>query len=279
MLNKIRAYLAKPELNAPGMNNIWTDEHVSKGMLASHLDRDEDSASRPFKFMDKSADWICAAAPPEKYKDVLDLGCGPGLYAERFYDRGFSVTGIDWSERSINYAKAQAAGNGRKINYIRHNYLNIEYANAFDLAVLISYDFCVLSKNDRKLMLDKIYRALKPGGKFIFDVTTVKNWGKEESRRWEYHPDGCFSNGGGHICLNSFYYYEEDETNLTQTIIMSENGWDCFHIWHHHFTEAKLIAELNEAGFADNKLYADAAGASYIKDGDFITVEATKTVV
>ena len=281
MLNKMKEYLVKPQLNSQGKNNIWTDRHVSKGMLEAHLNPTHDAASRKPEFMDKSAEWIYSIAPSEKYKNLLDLGCGPGLYAERFYDKGYNVTGVDWSERSINYAKARAASiipPGRKINYVMQNYLTIEYENDFDIAVIICYDFCVLSKNDRKLMLEKIYKALRPGGKFIFDATTVNNLITEESRRWDFHPDGCFSSEKPHICFNSYYYYEEDETNLTQTIIMTENDCDCFHIWHHHYTEEKLISELNGAGFINTniELYADVAGKPYIKNGDFITVVAAK---
>ena len=281
-LNKIKDYLVKPQLDVPGKNNIWTDKHISKGMLEAHLDPSHDAASRNFDFMDKSVEWICSVAPYEKYKDVLDLGCGPGLYAHRFYDKGYNVTGIDWSERSINYARDCAASSDRKINYVLQNYLSpesIKYENAFDIAVIISYDFCVLSKSDRKSMLKKIYKALRSGGKFIFDVTTIKNLTTEESRRWDYHSNGCFTSETPHICFNSCYYYGEDgedDTNLTQTIVMTENDFDCFHIWHHNFTEEKLISELNETGFSNNKLYSDVAGADYIKEGNSIAVVATK---
>lgn len=276
MLNKLKQYLVKPELDVPGTNVIWTDEHISKGMLASHLDPVTDAASRTFEFMDKSVEWIYSVAPPDKYKDVLDLGCGPGLYAERFYGKGYNVTGVDFSERSIAYAKNNAGLSEKQIEYKLQNYLSIEYENAFDIAVIISYDFCVLSKSNRKLMLEKIRKALRRGGKFIFDVTTLNNLVTEETHKWAYHPDGCFVNGKPHICLDSTYYYEEDDTNLTRTIALTEDEFDCFHIWLHNFTEAKLIAELRGAGFTDIELYGDVSGSVYKKGGDSITIVATK---
>ena len=276
MLNKIKEFLVKPELNSNGKNNIWTDSHISKGMLESHLNPHENGASREHEYMDKSVEWIYSVAPSEKYRDIIDLGCGPGLYAERFYAKKYNVTGVDWSERSIKYAEAQAASTGKNINYVLQNYLSVDYENTFDIAVIISHDLCVLSKNDRKIMLDKIYKALRTGGKFIFDVTTTKNLTTEETHRWDYHPDGCFSSEKPHICLNSYYYYDEDETNLTQTIILADNDYDCFNIWHHHFTEEKLISELNSAGFTKIKLYADVTGKTYVKGGDSMAVIATK---
>jgi len=50
-------------------------------MLESHLDSHWDSATRRHEFVDRSAVWISAIAPPEKYPSLLDLGCGPGLFS------------------------------------------------------------------------------------------------------------------------------------------------------------------------------------------------------
>ena len=71
---------------------FWDDEHISRGMLAAHLDPEFEGASRSFAFMDRSVDWICATAPPATHPRLLDLGCGPGLYAERFARAGYAVT-------------------------------------------------------------------------------------------------------------------------------------------------------------------------------------------
>ena len=80
-------------------------------MLASHLNPDEQGATCKHDFAFKSAEWIATVAPPAEYKKLLDLGCGPGIYAERFVKEGFAVIGIDFSTRSIAYAKKQTAQN------------------------------------------------------------------------------------------------------------------------------------------------------------------------
>ena len=63
---------------------FWDDEHISRGMLAAHLDPEFEGASRSFAFMDRSVDWICATAPPATHHPAFArhrlpvLDCTPG---------------------------------------------------------------------------------------------------------------------------------------------------------------------------------------------------------
>ncbi len=68
-------------------------------------------------FVDKSVKWITSIAPPTQFQQLLDLGCGPGIYAERFRKAGYTVTGIDFSKSSIEYAKEQTLLNKSNIQY------------------------------------------------------------------------------------------------------------------------------------------------------------------
>ena len=91
MITKLNKYLKKPHLYAPSTGEFWNDEHISKEMLAAHLNPDLEAATRKHEFLDHSVEWITKIAPPSQYKSLLDLGCGPGLYAERFNKAGYSV--------------------------------------------------------------------------------------------------------------------------------------------------------------------------------------------
>ena len=107
MFSELKKYAVKPPLYAPGTNNLWDDEYISKGMLAAHLDPNGDAATRNHRFVDQSVSWIAEIAPPSRYKFLLDLGCGPG-YMRTVQQAGYAVTGVDFSRRSIAYAKANA---------------------------------------------------------------------------------------------------------------------------------------------------------------------------
>jgi len=117
---RLLAYCQRPILYEKSPSIFWSDKHISKNLLDAHLNPNSEAASRNPQFISKSAAWISSIAPYTLYPKLLDLGCGPGIYAEQFHNRGYSVTGIDLSERSILYAKKRANFNNHNIDYL-HN--------------------------------------------------------------------------------------------------------------------------------------------------------------
>ncbi|BCG61136.1 class I SAM-dependent methyltransferase [Paenibacillus sp. URB8-2] len=88
---------------------MWTDDYISRQLLATHLDPMSDAASRRPEVIDATVHWIVNYLCRQDHaKEILDLGCGPGLYAQRLAKLGYSVTDIDFSKLSIEYAKQQA---------------------------------------------------------------------------------------------------------------------------------------------------------------------------
>ena len=261
MFNKIEEFLRKPELYAKSTNKFWDDEHISKILLEAHLNPEWDASSRKPAFMDSSVSWISEIAPPKQFNNLLVLGCGPGLYTERFANAGYTVTGVDFSKRSIAYANRQTQINNSNIKYYYQDYLKIDFCEEFEIITLIFCDFGALSALDRKILLNKIYKALKPNGKFILDVfTPIYHRDNEENHTWEYCTDGGFWSANPYICLNSFYRYNEDNTILRQHIVQTAKSTDCYNVWEHYFTQESLLAELQEAGFKKSEFFGDIAG-------------------
>ena len=276
MFKQLQKYITKPKLYVPSTNIFWDDEHISKGMLEAHLNPNWDAATRRSEFLDKSVNWISQIAPSSQYKFLLDLGCGPGLYAERFRSAGYTVTGVDFSKRSIAYAKEQTLLNRSNIKYRYQNYLTIDYIEQFDLITLIYCDYAVLSITDRLILLSKIYQALKPGGMFIVDVFTPV-MRKEESRSWHCYKEGGFFSEKPHICLEAVYQYDdEDKTELRQTIVITEETVSCYHIWDHFFTKEALLSEVQTVGFNRFEFYGDVAGKDFSDTGETICGVFTK---
>lgn len=277
MINKIFEYSKKPALYTQSTTKFWDDEHISKEMLKAHLNPTVEAASRKHDFIDKSVKWIETIAPNQTYTNVLDLGCGPGMYTHRLFNRGYTVTGIDYSKRSIEYAKSQAQKEGYNIEYIYKNYLEIDYSNEFDLILLIYCDYAALTHNQRKIILRKIYTAMKEGARFIFDVfTPKKNEGDKESNSWYLQDGSGFWKPQKHICLQSHYIYD-DNIKLDQYVIIDEEGnVDAYRIWNRCYTEKMIRKELEEVGFKKIRIYSDVTGKSYHKYSKTICVVAEK---
>lgn len=274
MNHKLMEYIQRPELYAPSTANFWNDEHISKSMLEAHLNPELDAASRKEEFIDRSVAWICGLAPSDSFPRLLDLGCGPGLYTTRFHRQGYQVTGIDFSKRSIEYAKSTDIK--QEIRYHYKNYLTIDYQQEFDVITLIYRDFSVLSEVDRKQLLHKISRALKPGGKFIVDVTLPNQYkGVEETKSWSYQESGFWCREP-HLCISAFYRYDDSNTFLNQYVLVTEEEIHNYNIWDHAFTNDELERDLAEAGYLTIDWFGDAAGADYLEDGSCMCAVAQK---
>jgi len=155
-------------------SDLWTDTHTSKQMLAFHLDEEIDASSRNIVFIDRSVDWITSHFNIGAGTKVADFGCGPGLYTTRLAKRKADVTGIDFSERSIQHAREIANKEGLSIHYVNQNYLDFETENRFHLILMIMCDFCALSPSQRKKILNTFYTILEPGGSILLDVYSLK---------------------------------------------------------------------------------------------------------
>src|SRR5512133_397918 len=115
----------KPELFTPGETLFWDDPHISAHMLAAHLDPEIEAASRRLETIDRSVQWLIETLRLQSGDSILDLGCGPGLYASRLAHAGICVTGVDYSNRSVEYATRYAEENNLKITYRYENYLEL----------------------------------------------------------------------------------------------------------------------------------------------------------
>ena len=150
MNNEIIEALKKPAAYTPSGTAFWDDDYISGQMLKAHLDPDFEGASRKLSFIEKSAAWLSGLVPPSDYPQLLDKGCGPGIYAEKFARAGYQVTGVDFSRRSIDYARQSARSQDLDISYLYQNYLEMELPQSFDFAVMIYCDYGALSADSRK---------------------------------------------------------------------------------------------------------------------------------
>jgi SAM-dependent methyltransferase len=258
-------------------DELWADEHTSKQMLEYHLNESIDVSSRNRNFIESSVEWIVSHFEVDKRTEIADFGCGPGLYTTRLADRGALVTGIDFSENSIKYAKQIAAQKGLTINYVQKNYLDFDTTDRFDLITMIMCDYCALSPEQRKIMLSKFYSLLKPDGSVLLDVYSLNGYNqKEESATYELNQLNGFWSPEDYYCFVNTFKYDKEKVILDKYTIIEESRRRVVYNWLQYFSKESLISEFEENSFKVKEVYSDVAGKSFSPDSPEIAIVAEK---
>lgn len=272
MYNNIAKHLQTPPLYKQTEGKFWDDEHISKQMLKAHLAPHKEGASRTHQFMDESVQWIAEQVPSAQYRNLLDVGCGPGLYAQRFCGMGYRVTGIDYSKRSIEYARDFAQKQGLRIEYFYKDYLQMDFENRFDFAAFIYCDYGALPPQNRKRILQNIYSGLKPGGRLLLDVFSAAAYRQfAEGKTWNHCPGGGFWSAESYLALEERRKYPNRVT-LEQTVLLTAGGSKPYYLWNTYFTPKTLLQETSAAGFINARVFANVAGAAYTKSSPTLAV-------
>ncbi len=258
-------------------DELWANEYTSKQMLEYHLNESIDVSSRNKSFIERSAEWIVSHFGVDEKTTIADFGCGPGLYTTRLAERGAIVTGIDFSENSLKYAKQVAEQKGLKINYVHTNYLDFESTHSFDLITMIMCDFCALSPKQRKIMLSKFSSILKPGGSVLLDVYSLHSFNqKEESASYELNQLNGFWSPHDYYCFVNIFKYEEEKVTLDKYTIIEESQTRIVYNWLQHFNKESLKKEFEDNGFEVESFYSNVAGETFDPESTEFAIVARK---
>ncbi|HYC39135.1 MAG TPA: class I SAM-dependent methyltransferase [Chitinophagaceae bacterium] len=108
---------------------------------------------------------------PAPGSQILDVACGRGRHSRILASQGFSVTGIDISRDSIEYAKQFEQEN---LSFYLHDMRLPFWGNYFDYAFSFFTSFGYFrTRREHDDALRTIARGLKPGGEFVIDYLNV----------------------------------------------------------------------------------------------------------
>nr|WP_321458134.1 class I SAM-dependent methyltransferase [uncultured Cohaesibacter sp.] len=232
---------------------LWTRPHIAKSMLAFHLDGAHDIASRKTTAITSTVNWLHDRFDLEG-KKVCDLGCGPGLYAQRLAQIGAIVTGVDISATSIAHARNQALASlpqsGEVPSYLLADYLEDPLPEGQDLILLIYADYCALSPVQRARLIHRMKRQLRPGGAIYFDVFSDRFFATlTESTVIENDLMGGFWAPSPYVGLKRSWLWPDDQLALDHYLIVSKEEQFEIYNWLQYYSPALLEAELIDLGF------------------------------
>lgn len=254
---------------------LWNDDHTSKKMLAYHLDGSIDVSSRNFDFIDKSSEWMLRYSGLTAGSAIIDFGCGPGLYTSRFAKKGMKVTGVDFSRRSIDYARRAARDGNYDADYECCNYLEYDSPKKFDLITMIMCDYCALSPEQRKNMLARFRKMLKPGGSAVLDVYSLNFYdAQEEKTIYAFNQMDNFWSENDYYSFQNTFKYDSEKVILDKYTIIEKTRTRVVYNWLQCFSVESLKKEFEDNGLEIVEVFSDVSGTEYTPESPEIAVAA-----
>lgn len=189
-------------------------------------------------------------------RTAVDLACGTGSVAVRLAQMGMTVTAVDMSEDMLCAAVQKAEELDNPPRFVCQKLEELYLPRGVDLAVcaLDSMDY-ILNPADCAEAIRRVYKALNPGGIFIFDVNTPEKLKAMDGQVFLDENADTFCVWRGEF---------DEQTNICSY------GMDLFqrrgNLWlrsfeehqEYAYTQAELTQYLRDAGFTHVEVFGDA---------------------
>lgn len=188
-------------------------------------------------------------------RTAVDLACGTGSVALLLAKKCLQVTAVDMSWEMLTVAQQKAQEADTDIRFVCQSLQQLYLPVGVDLAVcaLDSMDY-ILDPDDCAQAIKRVYKALNPGGCFIFDVNTPEKLRAMDGQIFLDEDDDVFCVWRGEF---------DEQTNICSY------GMDLFrrsgNVWQRSFEEhqeyaysaQQLVQYLRDAGFTSIGVYGD----------------------
>ena len=175
-----------------GLSDIpgdWFDGYFEEEWL------DEIALHIPEERTRKEVDFVLERLELEPGARVLDIACGHGRHSLELARRGFRVTGVDLSPRSIELAREAAASEGLDdATFVERDARELDFDGGVRRARSTSSRACSATSTRRRrtgASSKRVARALRPGGSFLVDTINLLSLARGfQELHWEEFTSG-----------------------------------------------------------------------------------------
>lgn len=247
-----------------GDNIPWHEPEFSERMLQEHLDQSHDATSRRLTKIEEHVSWIHHRLLLEDPIKILDLGCGPGLYARRLSKLGHDCTGIDYSPASIAYTRNQADKEKLSCKYLLDDVRTAEYGTDFWLVMIVFGEFNSFSSMDANTILKKAYQALDNNGILLLEPHTfdgLRGTGNPRVSTWHLLEKGVFSSKP-HLYLEEKFWDADRRISTTRYFVIDTATGDVLKRAQsaQSYTNEECHSLITEIGFENIQFYPSLTG-------------------
>ncbi len=265
-----------------GANLPWDQPAFSERMLREHLDQDHGAASRQRPEILRQIDWLWSKLALRPGARLLDITCGPGLYAVELARRGVDVTGIDFSPASVAYARglAEAQGVAGRCRFVQADVraeLPRQTGAAYDAALFLYGQLAVFTRAEAAALLAGASQALRTGGRLALELLDFERIDKTHSTWWFTDEQGLwgdapflnlgerFWDAGQRASIDRFWIIHLPSGELEE-IGLSDNAYET----------DELLALLRESGFSQATAYPAWEGLELYDAAEWVAAVAQR---
>lgn len=190
-----------------------------------------------------------------KPRTAVDLACGTGSVALILARKGYDVIGVDMSEEMLTEAHQKTQNMINPPRFVCQKLQQLHLLRGVDLAVcaLDSLDY-ITDPGDCAEAIRRTYKALNPGGIFIFDVNTPEKLRAMDGQIFLDEDEDVYCVWRGE--------FDEDSNICSYAMDLFQRSGD---VWYRSFeehreyaySEEQLRTYLKDAGFTHIEVYAD----------------------
>lgn len=188
-------------------------------------------------------------------RTAVDLACGTGSVAQLLAERGLHVTGVDMSPEMLTVAAQKTQDMDNRPFFVCQALQALSLPRGVDLAVcaLDSLDY-ITEPDECRAALRRVFRALNPGGVFIFDVNTPEKLRAMDDQIFLDEDDDVYCVWRGefdeksNICTYAMDLFQREGTLWRRSFEEHRE---------YAYSREQLSAYLREAGFTHIEVFAD----------------------
>ncbi|MEW5875519.1 MAG: methyltransferase domain-containing protein [Candidatus Zixiibacteriota bacterium] len=227
---------AKRRASSPGSNDWWLDFFPEFRPVFNIVDR---------RTTDAQVRYLVRKLNLRRGRSFLDCPCGIGRIALPLAAKGIRVTGVDITQMYLDEVAEKARQRRLPVTLLRSDMREIPFRGQFDTAgnLWTSFGYFPSVADDQKV-LERMHRALRPGGRFVLHVIN-RDWimAHFQARDW-------FVTGGMRVLEERRFDYAASQIHSVWTFI--RDGKAATHkstirMYSYH----ELAAMMEEAGFID----------------------------
>lgn len=142
--------------------------HWSEAVFAGHYT----ALSRPSSpaLAAAEAAFIAEITSLQSTASVIDVGCGEGLHANAFSERGCRTVGLDMAQPMIDLALEEFGPSVPRLRWICRDVRTPGFDETFDLVTCLGTTLGIYEEADNAAVLASLRRLCAPGGRVVIQV-------------------------------------------------------------------------------------------------------------